>query len=243
VPVFGAGVYTIWDKRRPLHLRGHVWTRDYRVADLVRDRVAVQRKPAGGRAAFRSLDGYSQPVRATLPPAYEAKPAEAKEAHCPRGGLRHRASRRGHRAALQVVILGPADVAGEGGGVAHPFRPDGEEREIPLLRRGRADIEQQAVRADRVGLVEVKVVRAIVGAEPNRPTLVAGGRCRDQHQRSIVQTEDAERPRAADSLPAGDVERQFPGIGVAVEAAGDRQVLDRRIGDPRRSKRNQRRRG
>jgi hypothetical protein len=107
------------------------------------------------------------------------------------------------------------------------------------LRRGRADIEQQAVGADQVGLVEVEVVRAIVGAEPNRPTLVAGRRCRDQHQRGIVQPKDAERPGAADSLPARDVERQFPAIGVAVEAAGDRQVLDRRIGDPRRGERAQ----
>ena len=30
VPVFGAGVLHSLGQRRPLHLRGHVWTRDHR---------------------------------------------------------------------------------------------------------------------------------------------------------------------------------------------------------------------
>ena len=44
----------------------------------------------------------------------------------------------------------------------------------PQLRRGRADVEQQAIGADREGLVEAEIVRAVVSAksiDPPTPSL------------------------------------------------------------------------
>ena len=113
-------------------------------------------RPAGDTRSALDLRSNCGEAVLALTEAGECKAKEADAHHGPGRGLRNGAGRDG-RAALDVPIFGPADVAGEGRTVAGAaVRPDGEQGMRVELRRRSADIKREAVGADRVGLVEIE---------------------------------------------------------------------------------------
>ena len=121
------------------------------------------------QGAFGSLDGDRQPVRAAALPAREAEAREANTQQGPSTGLRRRARHR-RADAVQVVELLPADDARERHAVAGvAVRPDGEQRMQTPLGRRRADVEQQAIRADRERLIEIEIIGTVIAAIADAP--------------------------------------------------------------------------